>query len=238
MLNLDETVEISTSYISQRDLYLRSLLYSSGVVSFIDITRGQISEVNLLQLIPGFYLILLFISFIFLVYFSDLLIRIPIESDNNKSLGTKTIEKVENGILTKFSFFLFYVCLFTILNSVIPLSLDSFNTYGEKTLENIWSFDEVISLEIILLSILLTLSQAPLILLIGLSNEKQKNILPEFWKPLSFLIFIASGLLTPTIDGYTQLSFAFSSLSLYLIIIMILSKRIDIKFNTTNSLAF
>ena len=138
----------------------------------------------------------------------------------------------------KFGFFLFYLSLGTTLNSVIPLSLDSFNNYGEKTLENIWSFDEVITLEIILLIILLTLSQIPLFILIGLNNEKEKNILPEFWKPLSFIIFIVSGLLTPTIDGYTQLSFAFSSLSLYLIIILILSKRIDLKFNTVQSIAF
>jgi len=77
-----------------------------------------------------------------------------------------------------------------------------------------------------------------LFILINVSNEKEKNILPEFWKPLSFIVFIISGLLTPTIDGYTQLSFAFSSLSLYVIIITILGKRIDIKFNTTNGLSF
>jgi hypothetical protein len=238
MLNLDETVDINNSYVVQRDLYLRGLLYSFGVVVFIDLVRGQISEVNLLQLIPGFYLILLFISFIFLVYFSDLVTRIPNELDNNRSLGTKTLEKLDGTILINFSFFLFYFCLLIVLNSVIPLSLDSFNTYGEKTLENIWSFDEVITLEIILLTILLILFQLPLLVLFGLSNEKEKNILPEFWKPLSFIVFIVSGLLTPTIDGYTQVSFAFSALSLYLMIILILSKRIDLKFNTVQSIGF
>lgn len=238
MLNLDETVENNNTYLVQRDLYLRGLAYSLGVVSLIDIVRGQVAEVNLLQLIPGFYLILVFIAFLFLVSFSDFCSRVPLDSDSNKSGGTKTIEKLENGILTKFSFFLFYFCLGTTLNSVIPLSLDSFNNYGEKTLENIWSFDEVITLEIILLVILLTISQIPLIILLSLSNEKEKNILPEYWKTLSFVIFIASGILTPTIDGYTQLSFAFSSLSLYLIIISILTKRIDMKFSTTKSLSF
>jgi len=238
MLNLDETVELNNSYLIQRDLYIRGFSYSFGVVIFVDMVRGQVAEVNLLQLIPGFYLILLFISFLFLVYFSDLLLNISRDYDSNKLSGTKTIEKLENGILLKFGFFLFYLSLGTTLNSVIPLSLDSFNNYGEKTLENIWSFDEVITLEIILLIILLSLSQLPLFILIGLNNEKEKNILPEFWKPLSFIIFIASGLLTPTIDGYTQLSFAFSALSLYLIIILVLTKRIDMKFNTTESLSF
>ena len=238
MLNLDETVELNNSYLIQRDLYLRGLLYSFGVIIFIDLARGQVAEVNLLQLVPGFYLILLFLAFLFLIYFSNLVANAPIESDSNKSFGTKTIEKIENGILTKFTYFIFYSCLGITLNSVIPLSLDSFNTYGEKTLENIWSFDEVINLELILLITLLILSQIPFFILLNVSNEKEKNILPEFWKPLSFIVFIISGLLTPTIDGYTQLSFAFSSLSLYVIIITILGKRIDIKFNTTKGLSF
>jgi hypothetical protein len=237
MLNLDETFELNNLYVIQRDLYLKGFLYSFGVVIFIELVRGQVAEVNLLQLIPGFYLIVLFISFIVILYFSDLLIRVPIESDNEKIFGTKTIERAENAILTKLAYTLFYGCLITTLNSVIPLSLDSFNSYGENTLENIWSFDEVITLEVILLTILLSLCQIPLLFILSLNNEKEISILPEYWKSLSFLVFIASGILTPTIDGYTQLSFAFSSLSLYLIIIIILTKRLDLKFNTMKSLS-
>ena len=238
MLNLDETFEINNSYVIQRDLYLRGFLYSSGVIIFIELVRAQVAEVDLLQLIPGFYLIVLFISFLVLLYISDFLLRIPVESDNDKVFGTKTIERAEPGISLKLSYFLLYCCLGSSLNSVIPLSLDSFNSYGEKTLENIWSFDEVISLEIILLTILLLLCQIPLIFLVSLNNEKEISILPEYWKTLSFIVFIASGILTPTIDGYTQLSFAFSALSLYLIIIIILTKRLDIKFSTFKSLSF
>ena len=238
MLNLDETFEINNSYVIQRDLYLRGFLYSSGVIIFIELVRAQVAEVDLLQLIPGFYLIVLFISFLVLLYISDFLLRIPVESDNDKVFGTKTIERAETGISLKLSYFLFYCCLGSSLNSVIPLSLDSFNSYGEKTLENIWSFDEVISLEIILLTILLLLCQIPVIFLASLNNEKEISILPEYWKTLSFIVFIASGILTPTIDGYTQLSFAFSALSLYLIIIIILTKRLDIKFSTFKSLSF
>ena len=169
--------------------------------------------------------------------FSDFLLQFPVEADNDKIFGTKTIERAEKGISLKLSYFLFILFKGS-LNSVIPLSLDSFNSYGEKTLENIWSFDEVISLEIILLTILLLLCQIPLILIVSLNNEKEISVLPEYWKALSFIVFIASGVLTPTIDGYTQLSFAFSALSLYLIIIIILTKRLDIKFSAFKSLSF
>jgi hypothetical protein len=80
-------------------------------------------------------------------------------------------------------------------------------------------------LELILLITLLILSQIPFFILLNVSNEKEKNILTEFWKPLSFIVFIISGLLTPTIDGYTQLSFTFFGLSFFVIILNFLMKR-------------
>jgi hypothetical protein len=238
MLNLEETLLTNTYYVIQRDLYLKAFLYSFGVFTFIEIVRSQIAEIDLLQLIPGFYLILVFVSFTLLVIFSDLLFRIPVENDNNKSLGTKTINKIEAGILMKFSLFLFVSCLLISLNTIIPLSLDSFNSYGEKTLENIWSFDEVINIETILLIILLSVSQLPIFALASLSTDKDINILPEFWKVISIFIFIVAGFLTPTIDGYTQLSFSFSAISLYIIVINLILKRVNIKYNSLNTLSF
>jgi hypothetical protein len=69
MLNLDETLATTSLYNVQRDLFSKSIIFSFAVVIFVDILRGQVAEVNLLQLIPGFYLILLFISFLYLVFF-------------------------------------------------------------------------------------------------------------------------------------------------------------------------
>jgi hypothetical protein len=238
MLNLEETLVTNTYYVIQRDLYLKAFLYSFGVIIFIEIVRSQIAEIDLLQLIPGFYLILVFLSFTLLVIFSDLIFRIPIENDNNKSLGTKTINKIESGIFMKFSLFLFVNCLLIAINTIIPLSLDSFNSYGEKTLENIWSFDEVINIETILLVILLSVSQLPIFALASFFNDKDINILPEFWKTISIFIFIIAGFLTPTIDGYTQLSFSFSAISLYIIVINLILKRVNVKYNSLNTLAF
>jgi len=236
MLNLDEPLLINNCYINQRDLFIKSISYSIGVITFINLLRSQVAEINLLQLIPGFYLILLFFSFILLVFLSDFFVRIPIELDNNKSLGTKTLAKLNFNILIKLSLLLFFVTILITINNIIPVSLDSFDTYGEKTLENIWSFDEVINLEFNLILIIILLSQIPIFTLSGFSNEKIVNFLPEFWKILSFIIFLAAGFLTPTIDGYTQLSFSISAILLYLLIINLIQKRINIKFSGTSSL--
>jgi hypothetical protein len=236
MLNLDETILINNSYVVQRDLYVRGISYACAIFIFVDLVRGQISEVNLLQLIPGLYLVLLFISFLFLVYFSDLWILVPFRLDNDKSLGTKTSNRIARYIIAKSSLSLFLGGLVIILNTVIPLSLDSFNSYGERNLENIWTFEDVIGLEITLLFILITLSQVPLIIGSIYSTEKDANRFPDVWRILSLSIFILSGILTPTIDGYTQLAFSASAVSLYLLIISFLEKRVNIKYSATLTL--
>ena len=92
MLNLDETLTTISSYNFQRDLFSKSFLFSFTVITFVDILRGQVAEVNLLQLIP-IYLILLFISFLYLVFFSNLLTYLPLlmivigHSEQNKKIN-------------------------------------------------------------------------------------------------------------------------------------------------------
>jgi hypothetical protein len=120
MLNLEETLSIIPSYLVQRDLYVKAFVYAGGVLIFIDFLRGQISEVNILQLIPGFYFSPS-CFFLFLLFLSNLLIRIPLKLINKK-LGTKTTTK-KNLVLVKFSF-IFSTGMLIVLNTLIPISLD------------------------------------------------------------------------------------------------------------------
>jgi uncharacterized membrane protein len=231
MFSLDYTFFSDLFYIIQTDFYAKGLFYFSGVILFFEILRNQISEVDLLQLIPGFYFFLFFLLFIFLVLSSDFIYRLPIEIDSIKGYGTKTTNKMELNILAKFSFFLFSTILLIVLNTVIPLSLDSFNYSGEKTLENTWSLNEVLLLETILLVILVSISQIPLFFIINFNTQKVINIFSKIWKILIFSITVIAGFLTPTLDGYTQLSFAISTFSFYLLIINFLQKRSFLKLN-------
>jgi hypothetical protein len=181
MLNLDETLYLTDSYTKQKDFYLKSFLYSFGVLIFVDILRNQVSEVNLLQLIPGFYLFFLFSTFFFFLIFSNFFVDIPSFLDRKKIFGTKTIVKLNvslNFLLSLLlSFFTFALSVITI----VPISLDSFNSYGEKTLENIWSFDEVIGLETLLNSALFFFSQLPLILLFFFTTQRDFIFLQKLW---------------------------------------------------------
>jgi hypothetical protein len=238
MLNLEENLELTNEYNTQRDLIIKSVCYSISIVIVLDLIRGQLPEVNLLQLIPGFYLFILFTFFFFALILSNFLIRISVNLETKKNYGTKTLGRINYSITFIFSLILFFFIGILNFQTVIPISLDSFNSYGEKTLENLWSLNEVIGLEITLFFLLSFISQIPIIINYYLKTEKDIVFLPNFWRLISLSIISISGFLTPTIDGYTQLSFAFSAFSLYLILILFLEKRSLIKFFGISLLGF
>lgn len=229
MINVDETFSLFPFYYLEEDFFWQAFLSACGVIFFVEILRGQVSEVNLLQLVPGVYLFLLFISFLFLFYLSFSFFHNVFKIDAYRVSGVKTGKRAEFKLQMKMGLFLFLSELILILNTVIPLSLECFNSYGEKTLENTWSLGDVVSLETFLLTVLLFLSQTPLYLLLDLNCEISTQELPIYWRRISFLIVLISGFVTPTIDGYTQISFAGSTLFLYLFSISVADKRISLR---------
>jgi hypothetical protein len=175
-------------------------------------------------------LLVLFISFVFLILFSQFWILLPSKIENRRSFGRKTIARTNFFLLLKLSSLLFSLILVTSINTILPISLDFFNSSGEKSLENVWSFGEVLNLEIILLVFLIFLSQIPIGINSYFNTEKNINLLPALWKPIMLIVVIISGFITPTIDGYTQVNFALAAISLYFIIINMIEKRVMIKF--------
>jgi hypothetical protein len=236
MLNIDETLSNNFDYIIQRDFCFKIILYSFGSIVLIDILRGQVPEINLLQLVPGVYLVLLFGAFIFLLITSDLLFRIPQELDSRKEIGIKTLRKLQMPIFLCINYKLLLIVYFFAICVVVPLSLDSFNSYGENALENLWSFDEVINLSAIFILTLLSMSQFPVLATFYFSTEKAAIKLPNFWKILIFITTVFAGVATPTVDGNAQLNFSFFAAILYVIIINIVERRVNIKYIGLNSL--
>jgi hypothetical protein len=225
MLNLDETLVINSSYCTQRDLYIRGLYYSFSLVLFVEILRSQVPEIDLLQLIPGFYLILLFSSYFVLLIFSDSFSKLPLELDNAKIFGTKTITRIRNNFIIKLSYYFLLSVSFVAITTIVPISFESFNAYGEKTLENIWSFDELINIEIILIMILIILSQLPVFSFSIYTTEKFTKRANRYWKKIIFFLILFAAIVTPTIDASTQLTVCLSGLYLYFLQLSFLTKR-------------
>jgi hypothetical protein len=231
MFCLDGNFFSEIFYIVSFDFYGKIFLLFFGVLLFLEGIRSQIPEIDLLQLVPGFYFFLCFILFLIFFFILEQFLRIPLQLDAIQSIGTKTKNKIELTILLKLAFFLLSNLLFLIVNTILPLSLDYFNNSGEKTLENIWSLNEVILLELVFLILLGFISQTPLFFIINLNTKKIIKILSRFWKLLLLSMTLVAGFLTPTLDGSTQLSFAAFTLSFYLFIVNFLQKKLLIKLN-------
>lgn len=236
MFGDDWVFEIEEEYVSRERVENRILFFSLPSVVLVALIRGQICEVNLFQLSPSVYLFLLIIAIIFLTSTASFFLAIPIGLDARKQVGWKTLGRLNLLILRKISLHLFFLTVAIVLNSVIPISLDSFNNYGEPSLESFWAFSDVIGLEMVLLTILLSLSQYPMYFVIHLQNERDIISFPLSIKTFIFFVVLVSGILTPTVDGYTQVSFALSTLFLFLLLLFLLLRRTRLRNSAEISL--
>lgn len=232
MFCLNENFSTEFFYLISIDFYGKFFLFFFGVLLFLEGIRNQISEIDILQLVPGFYFFLCFVLFFLFFFLSEQFLRIPLEIDAVQSIGTKTKNKIELTILLKIAFFLFSNLFLLMINTILPLSLDYFNNSDEKTLESIWSLDQVIFFELVVFILLVLISQSPLFFIINFNTKKIIKILSRFWKLVILSMTLAAGFLTPTLDGSTQLNFAAFTVSFYLFIVNFLQKKIFIKLNS------
>jgi hypothetical protein len=238
VLNLEETILISYYYNIQKDFYLRSILYISAAITFLDLLRSQITEINLLQLVPGYYLLLVLISFLFLLLISTYSLSVPLYLDNRSEFGTKTIARMNSQLQLTLSIVVLTVFLTFSLNTIVPIALDAFDSYDKTTLTDLWSFDQVLRLETSLLIVLTTLSQLPTLLLYRIDTEVDIYLLNLFARDFGFLSFVGAGVLTPTVDGYTQVSIALGAIVLYGLVLYIAEKGVYLKLNATTTFNF
>jgi hypothetical protein len=238
MFNLEETFELNNYYNTQNDFFFKSIFYFAATFILIELIRNQIPEIKLLQLFPGLNFFLLFLALIFFVSTSLYLLKIPIKIEITINSGSKGLIKIYQSLAAVYSLFFFFFLIILNLNTVIPITLDSFSSYEENTLENLWSFPDIASLESFLILILTILSQLPIFISFYLKTEKDLSIFPNFWRLITLSIVTLSGFLTPTIDGYTQLCFSASAFSVFLGLLWLLKKRLNIQLNTFAFIGF
>lgn len=144
----------------------------------------------------------------------------------SKIPGVRSRKRIIKKGAKKISLFLFIVFTLIVLNTVIPVALDSFEAIEEGNIEDSWGIGDILSLEITLLVILTTFSQVPICYLIRSLSENIISEICDDWKNVTFFLLVAAGFLTPTIDAATQLSFAANTFSLVAVVILILQKRL------------
>lgn len=229
MLNLEENLCYHDPYDIQKDWIFRGLGYVMVCGILLDFLRNQIPEVNLLQLIPGVLFFLLLLTFFLTIFLSSFIFFIPLKNDIRRDCGVKNVGKILLVLALRIAIlFFFFIWAFN-YNVVIPISLDYFDSSGEKDLEQLWSFDQVLSFQTIFLNLLTFFSQLPVIGQFYFLTEKDFNLFPKYWKEIVFFFIFISGLLTPTMDGSTQLAFFSSIFILYLSFLTFLKKRANFK---------
>ncbi len=236
MFNIGKSLQVSNSY-SKNFPFFSSLIFQF-ILTFIafEFIRQELPEIKFLQLIPGYYFLFIFFLIILFFLFNSFFIIFPSYLDSKNFLGTKSLIKSQYFIFTKFFYISAFIVFFFSLNSLIPSQFDTFYSYTEKNFENFWSFEEFFNLQTILLSLLLILSQLPILIFYFLNNHiKILQILQSF-KLFLFVILFLSGVITPTVDLISQLLFSLFAIFFYLFSIHFLLKRISIKYLTLSTL--
>ncbi len=225
MLSHKKTLLIAEKYKRNKFPLLRSLFSLSGSFLLIDFFRKQTPEIHLLQLVPSFYFAFILSTFALLLFFSIFFFKTPLSLEKKLFLNYKLSKNFAFALLTKQSYFLLALSFFLGI-FLVPLSLDSFSFLSTKTLENIWSFDEVITLENISIFFLAFLSQFTICCSFILSTEQSTNAFFQNWKGFCLLIFFTAGFLTPTIDCSAQLSLVVAIFFASLTVLLRVKKRL------------
>lgn len=236
MFNIEKSLKNSNFYFQNFPIFSEFIFQLVGVFVILEFLRQELPEIKLLQLIPGYYFFLLFILIVSFFLFNTFFSLWPSFLDSKKFLGTKTILKSQYSILGKFFYFFAFVIFFTTLNSLIPGQFDSFYNYTEKSFENLWSFEDFLNLQSLLVFVLLIISQSPILTFYLINNNIKIFKLSNSLKFFLFFILLISGVLTPTADVISQLIFSFFAVFFYLISLHFLSKRIYIKYLSLSNL--
>jgi len=150
------------SYVSQRDIFLKLILFSVGSFFVLDLLRSQSVEIELLQLTPGLYLAFVFLTYIVLFICSRLFLELSFRVDNEKATGTKSLLRSYVIISRKINVFFSSMSLFFSLTILLPISLEYFINSIQKTLENLWSLQEFLGIELIFFVLCTFLFQFPI----------------------------------------------------------------------------
>ena len=218
---------------------VKILFYLFGVFTFVAILREQVSEVRVLQVVPGLYLFYLFCAFAFLLSCSNWMNRYILYSDvPSYQCGIMSKLKWERKITVRLNFFFFLLILGLTLSFVVPIGLESFRTPERKTIDGSWNYGQILWLENFLTFVLSVLSQLPIFFLAFFFNEEEIERIPKLWRKISFFVLVGAGVLTPTVDIASQLSFAITVMCLYLLVLEFNLKRSLIKGNIHSIFTF
>ena len=238
MFNVEETISLLFSYVSQRDIFLKLILFSVGSFFVLDLLRSQSVEIDLLQLTPGLYLAFVFLTYIVLFICSRIFLELSFRVDNEKATGTKSLLRSYVIISRKINVFFSSMSLFFSLTILLPISLEYFINSIQKTLENLWSLQEFLGIELIFFVLCTFLFQFPIFFTAPNYVEQKIAFFQQNFKNALFITSILAALITPTVDLNTQLVISGIIFILYLVIQFIFQKQVLLQISNLSLSSF
>ena len=226
MLNLPETLYLSLPYPYQNSELFKFIGFFIGGVIFLDFLRFQVSEITLLQLIPGVYFSLLLTSSLSFLFFSLTIIKIIRENDWLKRGGTRLAVRIFVRQIILFTSQYIVGAFFLLFNIIIPLSFESFSLFVSATFVNFWELNQFYNLESSLGTYIYILAQFPLFAIGPEYNVIDFSLAKAFTRDYLFSLTVIAGLFSPTLDVTTQINFILVGIGLYFIISSFLKKII------------
>jgi hypothetical protein len=210
---------------SEKEVFYKFIWGLGTIANYLEILRLQVSETKLLQLGPGIYFFLLFCFLSFFLMASEIFVTVCWKLQRQKNVGFKSRSTVTRMILMRMAFSFVTVSSFFFLNTLIPLSFDSLNSFSESSFENLWSFNQVLSVESYLIIIGVGFGVFPIVLSSFLRTEKYVSLFVFHWKSITLFAFCLAGALTPTVDIWTQCAFSVTFLVFFFLFLNLVQKE-------------
>nr|AYO28660.1 Sec-independent translocase component C [Neotessella volvocina] len=205
MLNLEDTLIDKNFYDLQSDRVLRILPYLPIGAGWLSILRRACPEIILFQLQPGFIFLFIFFAQLYFFIYNNSLYKPPYLKDMKRNTGMRNIFIFLSGPLIRIGVFLFITICFLLLLYVIPLGLDTLDSFDIN--KNEWDYSEVCTIEMgVIITIALT-SQFPIYFgMFRKLDSEDWRFLSIYWKQICLGILIFTAAITPTVDLKSQIS--------------------------------
>jgi len=225
MLNVKETRYLFFLYKKQKDFLIRTPFFLFTSIIFLESIRGYAPDVELLINTPATYVFCFLVVFLILMFFSSFLNELSLFVDAKKVRGVKRIDKLLRKQRLKSFFLLTFTGLYIIILIILPCSLDSITTViSQQTNKNYLSFEQIGSIEIGLFINSLFYFQLPSFVICPGYSEIQYDSFIYYYKEYSFVVSFLAGIITPTVDVPTQLTFIVLGNFFYFYVILSIKK--------------
>lgn len=224
MFSQDNTFDHQPMYVVQHSKLVRILPYLLVTIELTYFIRQQIPNIRLVQLIPGFIIFTLAFFFSFCYFSSFYTSKTCQGSDYRQKWGIKNLGFLNRKTQHKLRMLVFSICNYLCSIFFLPLGLQYATSYNRIS-ANAWAVTEFFTVEFSLIFLTNLFYLFPFSIIYRFNCETKLKKLVSSWKFIWFFNLVLAAIVTPTVDGITQLTYFFFFIILSYFYLLFLQKR-------------